>query len=73
MSTSMPNAGQSAYYTIRQATWILGVDRGTVSRAIRTGALRTTQRRGNLVVPASALARLLGEATDQGERSGGTP
>lgn len=49
-----------AYYTPRQAAWILGADPARVSRAIRLGTLRTARRCGRLVVPASALTRLLG-------------
>jgi excisionase family DNA binding protein len=62
----MSNAGRPAYYTVRQAAWILGVKPSTVSRAIRLGTLRAVRRNGELVVPASALARLLGEPTGDG-------
>ena len=68
MRTFLSDAGRPAYYTIREATWILGVEPATVSRAIRVGTLRTVRRRGRLVVPAGALARLLGGRV---ERSGG--
>ena len=68
MRTSMSNAGRPAYFTVREAAWILGVEPSTVARAIRVGTLRAVWRRGRLVVPASELARLLSEPT-----SGGTP
>ncbi|MEU7525143.1 helix-turn-helix domain-containing protein [Saccharothrix sp. NPDC042600] len=55
-------------YTVRQAAWVLGVESSTVSRAIRLGTLRTVRRGGRLVIPASALVRLLAEP-----RPGGTP
>jgi len=52
-----------AYYTVRDAAWILGVKPSTVSRAIRLGTLRAVRRHGRLVVPASALIGLLAEPT----------
>jgi excisionase family DNA binding protein len=69
----MSNAGRPAYYTVREAAWILGVEPSTVSRAIRVGAVRAMWRRGRLVVPASELARLLSAPTDNEPTSGGTP
>lgn len=73
MSTSKRNSGQPAYYTVREAAWILGVDQSVVARAIRVGTLRATRRRGQLVIPAGALARLLGERVDHRQKSEGTP
>lgn len=55
-------AGSPAYYTIREAAWILGVNPSKICRAIRLGTLPTVRRRNQLVVPAHALARLLGDA-----------
>lgn len=60
MRTSTPSAGRPAYYSVKQAAWILGVEPSTISRAIRVGTLRSARRRGRRVIPASALARLLG-------------
>jgi excisionase family DNA binding protein len=74
MRTDMSNAGCPAYYTVREAAWILGVQPSTVSRAIHLGTLRAVRRHGQLVVPASALTRLLGESTGndpQATREGG--
>lgn len=68
MRTSMSNAGRPAYYTVREAAWILGVEPSTVARAIRVGTLRAVWRRGRLVLPASELARLLSDPMP-----GGTP
>ncbi|MGH3570890.1 MAG: helix-turn-helix domain-containing protein [Pseudonocardiaceae bacterium] len=59
MSTASPGAGPSGVVSIREAAWILGVDKSEVFRLIRVGALPTTRRRSRLVVPAHALARLL--------------
>lgn len=73
MRTSMSNAGRPAYYTVREAAWILGVEPSTVSRAIRVGTVRAMWRRGRLVVPAGELARLLSAPTDNEPTSGGTP
>lgn len=73
MRTSMSNAGRPAYYTVREAAWILGVKPSTVARAIRVGTLRAMWRRGRLVVPAGELARLLSEPTTNEHVSGGTP
>ncbi|MGH3833866.1 MAG: helix-turn-helix domain-containing protein [Pseudonocardiaceae bacterium] len=66
MRTDMPNAGRPAYYTVREAAWMLGVTPATASRAIRLGALRAVWRHGRLVVPATALLRPLGEPTGDG-------
>lgn len=63
MRTDISNGGSPAYYTVREAAWLLGVKPSTVARAIRLGTLRAVWRQGRLVVPASALTRLLGEAT----------
>ena len=74
MCTDMSNAGRPAHYTVRQAAWILGVQPSTVSRAIRLGTLRAVRRHGRLMVPATALTRLLGEPTGndpQATRDGG--
>jgi excisionase family DNA binding protein len=74
MRTDMSNAGRPAYYTVREAAWILGVQPSTVSRAIRLGTLRAVRRHGRLVVPAAALVGLLGEPTGtdpQATRDGG--
>jgi len=61
MCTDLPNVGRPAYYTVREAAWILGVKSSTVSRAIRLGTLRAVRRHGRLVVSAGALTRLLGD------------
>jgi excisionase family DNA binding protein len=69
MRTDMSDAGRPAYYTVREAAWILGVQPSTVSCAIRLGTLRAVRRHGRLVIPASALTLLLAEPTvdDGGE------
>jgi excisionase family DNA binding protein len=51
-----------AFYSVREAAWILGVDHNKICQAIRTGALPAVRRRSHLVVPASALRRILGGA-----------
>ena len=73
MRTFMPNAGQPAYYSLREAAWVLGVELSKVARAIRLGALPTARRRNRLVVPASALAGLLAERVDGVYWSGDMP
>lgn len=73
MRTDMPNPRRRAYYTVRDAAWILGVDRSSISRLIRLGALRTVSRNGRRVIPASELARQLGEPSDSTSQHGGTP
>ena len=60
MRTSMANTRRPACYTVRDAAWILGVEPSRISRSIRVGTLRTERRHGCLVIPASALTRLLG-------------
>ena len=70
MRTDKSNAGEPAYYTIREAAWILGVKPSTVSAAIRLGTLRAVRRRSRLVVAASALTRLLAQPTaDDGDET----
>jgi hypothetical protein len=59
MNSHVSNIRTSAFFTAREAAWILGVDPSTVCRAIRTGALPTVRRRSCLVVPAHVLIRLL--------------
>lgn len=66
MRTDKFNAGEPAYYTIREAAWILGVKPSTVSAAIRLGTLRAVRRCSRLMVPASALTRLLAQPTTGG-------
>ena len=66
MRTFMTNAGRPAYYTVREAAWILGVERSRVSRAIRLGTLPAVPRRGRVLVPSTALAGLLGEPVESG-------
>ncbi|WP_326835085.1 helix-turn-helix domain-containing protein [Amycolatopsis rhabdoformis] len=53
---------QITFHSVREAAWILGVSRGAVSRAIRTGTLRTTRCRNGLRVSSAELNRLLGGA-----------
>ncbi len=66
MRTDKVNAGRPAYYTVGQAAWILGVKPSTVCAAIRLGTLRAVRRRSQLMVPASALTRLLAQSTADG-------
>jgi hypothetical protein len=69
----MSNAGRPAYYTVREAAWILGIEPSKVARAIRVGSVRAVWRRGRLVLPAGELTRLLSESTDDEPTSEGTP
>jgi excisionase family DNA binding protein len=73
MRTSLSSAGRPAYYTVREAAWILGVEPSTVARAIRVGTLRAVRRRGRMVLPAAELAGLLSAPTDNEPTCGGTP
>ncbi|HEV7831363.1 MAG TPA: helix-turn-helix domain-containing protein [Pseudonocardiaceae bacterium] len=66
MRPDKSDAGEPAYYTIREAAWILGVKPSTVSAAIRLGTLRAVRRRSGLMLPASALTRLLAQPTADG-------
>lgn len=58
MGTSLSSSG-SAYYSVRQVAWLLGVEQWRVYRAIRRDVLRPVRRRSRLVVPAWQLQRLL--------------
>ena len=66
LNQAIQNAGKSAYYTVKQAAWILGVTPSKVSRAIRTGTLRAERRGARLVIPANELSRLLAEQDTNG-------
>ena len=75
MRTDKSNAGPPAYYTVREAAWMLDVTppsrlcRDSSGHAARC-TLRAARRRSRLMVPASALTRLLAEPTiDGGEES----
>lgn len=70
MRTDISNAGRPAYYTVREAAWILGVKPSTLSRAIRLGTLRAVWRHGRLVISAGALARLLAKPTGTDPHTG---
>lgn len=70
MRIAITNPGRSAYYTVREVAWILGVRPSRISHTIRLGTLRTERRRGRLMVPASVLTRLLPEPTDNRVDSG---
>jgi hypothetical protein len=63
MSTFTPN---SAYYSVRQAAVLLGVEPSRVARAVRLGTLPTVRRRDRLVVPARALVALLDRPASPG-------
>jgi excisionase family DNA binding protein len=73
MHTSTPKTCRPAYYTVHQAAAILGVEPSRISRAIRLRTLRAVRQRGRLLVPANALAALLGAPVDDDQPSGGTP
>ncbi|WP_026361549.1 helix-turn-helix domain-containing protein [Amycolatopsis nigrescens] len=66
MSTSMPNAGSPAFYTVKEAARIVRVDPSTLYRAIREGAFPAVRVRTRYVVPAAALDRLISEAAESG-------
>jgi excisionase family DNA binding protein len=66
MSTAMPNAGQPAFYTVREAARILRVDPATLYRAIREDSFPAVRVRTRYVVPAVALDKLITEAADSG-------
>jgi hypothetical protein len=55
-------------FSIREVSWILGVDESEVCRLIRVGVLPTVRRRTRLVVPAYAVARLLPAPFEGGQR-----
>ena len=70
MNTAIPGAGSSGVLSIREAAWVLGVDRSEICRLIRVGVLPTIRRRSRLVVPAHASASPLLPAS--GERESAT-
>lgn len=66
MDTAMPNAGEPAFYTVREAARILRVDPSTLYRAIREDAFPAVRVRTRYVVPSAALKRLISEAEQSG-------
>lgn len=63
MRTDKSNAGSPAYYTVREAAWILGVKPPTVSCVIRLDTLPAVWRHGRLLISAGALVGLLAQPT----------
>lgn len=68
MGTSMSKNGRRDLYSVRKAAWVLNTDRSTISRAIRTGALRTVPRDGRPFIPVNELTRLLSAAQNGGRK-----
>lgn len=66
MSTAIPNAGPSAFYTVREAARILRVDPATLYRAIREDAFPAVRIRTRYVIPTAAVDRLAAEAAESG-------
>lgn len=66
MSTEISNAGQPAFYTVKEAARLLRVGQATLYRAIREGAFPAVRVRSRYVVPAVALRKLITEATESG-------
>ena len=66
MNTPVPNGRTPAFYTVREAAWVLGVQPATLWRAIRIGTLPTVRRRSRQVIPAHVVARLLPPTTENG-------
>ncbi|GAA2999645.1 hypothetical protein GCM10010483_50740 [Actinokineospora diospyrosa] len=62
--TNKPSRHTPCLLSIATVAWLLGTDRGWISRAVRTGTLPTVRRRQGLVVPAHALAHLADESGD---------
>jgi hypothetical protein len=56
--------------SVSDVAWLLGSE-ARVWRAIRTGALPHVLRRGRMMVPASAVRRLLTGPTGTDEQAGG--
>jgi WhiB family redox-sensing transcriptional regulator len=59
MKKKKSDAGAPAYYTVADAAWILAVDADKIHRAIRLGVLPVVRRRSRLLIPATALRRVL--------------
>jgi hypothetical protein len=68
MSEYISKAIAGGFFSIREVSWILGVDESEVSRMIRVGTLPAIRRRTRLVVPAYAIARLLPTPFEGGQR-----
>ncbi|UJW35669.1 helix-turn-helix domain-containing protein [Saccharothrix sp. AJ9571] len=60
MKNTTQGAGGSAFYSLADAAWVLGVSCNEVHRAVRVGTLRAERRRNRLVIPAAELRRVLG-------------
>jgi hypothetical protein len=70
MRTKLSSAGRTAFYTVREVAWILGVTEGRVHRAMRVGKLRPVRQRARLVIPAGQVAALLAEPVDNSHSGG---
>lgn len=57
MQTAM-SAGSSAFLSIPEVAWLLGVDQSRVCRLIRVGLLPIVRRRSRVLVPVHVLAHL---------------
>jgi excisionase family DNA binding protein len=68
MNTPLSNAGNPAFYTVREAARILRVDSSTLYRAIREDAFPAVQVRTRYVIPAAVLRKLITEAEEVGGR-----
>lgn len=67
----MPSAGRPAYYTLREAAWILCVKPQVIAHAIRVGTLRTERRRGRMLIPADAVQAMLELPATDSRNTGG--
>ena len=60
-------ANGPAFYTIKQAAWLLGVSEDAVSRDIRVGLLPMVQRRSRRMIPAAVINRRLVKSVKGGD------
>jgi predicted site-specific integrase-resolvase len=61
MTSQMPANGP-AFYTIKQAAWLLGVSEDAIARDIRVGLIPVVRRRSRSVIPAAVINRRLIES-----------
>ena len=62
------NGSGPRVFTVQEASKILRLSRGATYEAVRTGEIPSIKIGRRILVPASGLARLLGEQTDDIKR-----
>ncbi|WP_133853415.1 DNA-binding protein [Labedaea rhizosphaerae] len=60
-------ANGPAFYTIKQAAWLLGVSVDAVARDVRVGLIPVVRRRSRSMIPAAVINRRLVKSVKGGD------